>query len=86
MQLHIQIVVSEQEAIQLRPNRPLGLAVVSCLARHRVFQYLIKIHTRMRTSPSPFSSQFPHCPREECTECAGDNGKDPYYEVYFRVC
>lgn len=30
MQLHIQIVVSEQEAIQLRPNRSLGLLIISC--------------------------------------------------------
>jgi hypothetical protein len=37
-------------------------------------------------SMSTISSEAPNCPREECTECAGDNGKDPDYEVYFRVC
>jgi hypothetical protein len=37
MQPHIQIAVSEQEVVQLRPNRPLGLVAISFSFRKVVF-------------------------------------------------
>ena len=40
MQPHIQIAVSGEEAIQLRPNRSLGLAVISCPFRIFVLSHL----------------------------------------------
>lgn len=63
MQRHIQIVVSEQEAIQWRPNRPLGLVIISCPFCKGVFPLKNKAtYTGMRVSPSPLSSQLPHSP------------------------